>query len=148
MNGKEGEAKAAIDRLTASFFGLFSNRSGPPDLDRIFDLFVDRGLIAKCVGREPEISTLEEFIAPRRELLSNGSLTDFAEVETSETTQIFGHIAQRVSTYEKSGVLNGSRFLARGVKTFQFVETGSGWRMLAMSWDDEREGFSIRRSEP
>ncbi len=138
------DAKAEIDRLAESFFGLFSNRDGVrPDLGRIFDLFIPNGLIAKCTGPDPEISTLHEFIAPRQELLTNGSLTDFSESETSEGTHIFGNTAQRVSTYQKSGCLNGVPFSTRGVKTFQFVRTRIGWRILSVSWDDERDGLAI-----
>jgi len=138
------DAKAEIDRLTDSFFDLFSNRDGVrPDLGRIFDLFVPNGLIAKCTGPDPEISTLHEFIAPRQELLTNGSLTDFSESETSEHTQIFGNIAQRISTYRKSGCLKGLPFATRGVKTFQFLRTRTGWRILSVSWDDEREGLAV-----
>jgi len=137
------DAKAEIDRLTDSFFALFSNRDGVPKLDRIFDLFVPNGLIAKCTGSDPEISTLHDFIAPRQELLTNGSLTDFSESETSERTQIFGNIAQRLSMYQKSGCLDGVPFATRGVKTFQFLRTRIGWRILSVSWDDEREGLAI-----
>jgi hypothetical protein len=137
------DAKAEIDRLTDSFFALFCNRNGPPDLERIFDLFVPNGVIAKCTGTEPEISTLQEFIAPRQELLTNGGLTDFSESETSERTEIFGNIAQRISTYQKSGDLDRVPFSTRGVKTFQFVRTRAGWRILSVTWDDEREGLVI-----
>lgn len=138
------DAKAEIDRLTDSFFALFSNREGVrPDLGKIFDLFVPNGLIAKCTGPDPEISTLHEFIAPRQELLTNGSLTEFSESETSERTQIFGNIAQRLSTYQKRGCLEGVPFATRGVKTFQFLRARTGWRILSVSWDDEREGLAI-----
>ena len=140
------DAKAEIDRLTDSFFALFSNRDGAPDLGGIFDLFVPNGLITKCTGRDPEISTLHEFIAPRRELLTNGSMTEFSESETSEHTQIFGNIAQRLSTYQKSGRLEGVLFSTRGVKTFQFARTRAGWRILSVTWDDEREGLAIEES--
>jgi hypothetical protein len=137
------DAKAEIDRLVDSFFALFSNRDGAPELGRVFDLFVSNGLIAKCTGADPEISTLQEFIAPRQELLTNGTLTDFAESETSERTQIFGNIAQRICTYQKSGRLNGVPFSTRGVKTFQFVRTRTGWRVLSVTWDDERDGLAV-----
>jgi ribosomal-protein-serine acetyltransferase len=136
------DARAEIDRLIASFFGLFNNRGGRrPDLARARELFVREGVIAKCVASTPEISTLEDFIAPRQELLTSGTLTDFEEVETSATTEIHGHIAHRVSNYRKSGVLEGTPFVTRGVKNFQLLETPSGWRILSMTWDDEREGF-------
>lgn len=137
------DAKAAIDRLTNSFFALFSNRDGAPDLDRIFDLFMPQGLVAKCTGPDPEISTLHEFIAPRRALLTNGSLTDFSESETTERTHIFGNIAQRLSTYQKSGSLDGVPFSTRGVKTLQFLRTRMGWRILSVTWDDERDGLGV-----
>lgn len=134
------EATVEIDRLVAWFFRLFNNRGGrPPDLSRIHELFVPEGVIAKCVDSAPEISTLDNFIAPRRELLSGGSLTEFEEVELSATTQVFGHIAHRLSTYQKSGVLQGTRFVTRGVKSFQFLETPPGWRILSVTWDDERD---------
>ena len=87
--------------------------------------------------------TLDQFIAPREELLSNGTLIDFAEVEKSESTEVLGHVAHRLSTYEKSGVLEGTPFKTRGVKTFQLIETPAGWRILSMAWDDEREGFPL-----
>ncbi|HEX3068298.1 MAG TPA: GNAT family N-acetyltransferase [Thermoanaerobaculia bacterium] len=136
-------SKTGIDRLTDSFFALFCNRDGAPELERIFDLFVPNGLIAKCTGPDPEISTLHEFIAPRQELLTSGTLTEFSESETSERTQIFGNIAQRISTYQKSGCLDGVPFTTRGVKTFQFVKTRLGWRIFSVTWDDERDGLAI-----
>jgi ribosomal-protein-serine acetyltransferase len=141
------EAGAEIDQLIASFFGLFNNLAGSrPNLAKVRELFVREGLIAKCLASTPEISTLEDFIAPRQELLSSGTLTDFEEVETSETTQVFGHIAHRLSTYQKSGVLQGAPFVTRGVKSFQLLETPAGWRILSMTWDDEREDFQLKRS--
>jgi hypothetical protein len=139
----DADAKAEIDRLTDAFFELFSNRDGAPDLERIFDLFVPNGLIAKCTGPDPEISTLHEFVAPRREMLTNGTLTEFSESETFERTQIFGNIAQRLSIYQKSGCLDGVLFTTRGVKTFQFVRTRVGWRIFSVTWDDEREGLFV-----
>jgi hypothetical protein len=141
------EAKAEIDQLIASFFEAFGNRGGRPSLANVRELLVREGLIAKCVASTPEISTLEDFITPRQELLSGGSLTGFEEVETSETTQVFGHIAHRLSIYQKSGVLHGTSFVIRGVKSFQLLETPAGWRILSMTWDDEREDFSLEETD-
>jgi len=138
------KTKAEIDRLISAFFGLFCNQNGMrPDLSRVHDLFVKEGVIARCVAASAEIMTLDQFIGPRVELLSSGTLTDFAERETSETTEVLGHIARRLCTYEKRGVLRGEAFVTRGVKSFQLLETPVGWRILSMAWDDERDGFDI-----
>jgi hypothetical protein len=132
----------AIDTLVGAFFALFSNAGGTiPNLRAIFDLCIPQAVISKCVTSSPEVFTLESFIAPREVLLTGGSLTNFHEVETAHRTRVFGNIAQRVSAYTKSGVLDGAPFQSRGVKVFQFVRTADGWRITAVSWDDEREGF-------
>ncbi len=142
MTREEKADKAEIDALVRSFFQLFSNRAGiRPELDRIFGLFVPRGLLVKCGGEEPEVCSLIEFITPRQALLTNGTLQEFHEFETGESTTIFGDCAQRISAYQKSGVLDGQVFSTRGVKTFQFVRSGAGWKILSVAWDDERNGF-------
>lgn len=131
-------AKNEIDQLIATFFALFTNEDGRrPDVGRARELFVREGRIAKCLGSAPEIMTLDELIEPRQQLLTDGTLIEFAEVEISENTRVWGHIAQRFSFYEKRGVLHGAAFHTRGVKTFQLVDTPAGWRILSMAWDDE-----------
>ena len=143
-SGDEAAARREIDRLTASFFALFCNRGGVrPELERMFELFVPGGVIARCSGNDPEVFTLRDFIVPRQEWLSNGTLLEFAEEETSAQTQIFGHLAQRTSVYQKSGSRDGVAFSSRGIKSFQFAATTGGWRIVSMMWDDERDGFSL-----
>jgi len=106
----------AIDELVGTFFELFTNRGGvTPNLRAIFDLCVPEAVISKCVASPPMVTSLEAFIAPREALLSNGSLTDFHEVEVAQHTQILGNVAQRACAYTKSGVVNGKRFEERGV---------------------------------
>ncbi len=133
-----------IDELVAALFRLFSNGHGvTPNLRAIFDLCVPEAVISKCVPPAPEVMSLESFIAPRQELLTNGILTDFEEVETVSRTTILGNVAQRVCSYTKRGLLDGVAFQTRGVKVYQFIRTPRGWRITAVSWDDEREGFTI-----
>jgi hypothetical protein len=133
-------AEREIDELVAAFFGLFSNRDGvTPNLRAIFDLCIPEAVICK----PPDVMSLESFIAPRQELLTNGTLTEFLELETSNRTDIFGNVAQRVCTYAKAGVLDGKPFQTRGLKVFQFIKTPAGWRISAVSWDDEREGLTV-----
>jgi len=141
MNGSD---KKAIDNLTRQFFSIFTNRDGAvPGFGIINDLFIPEGLIVKAFGPSPEVCSLDDFIEPRRVMLTDGTLTDFAEEETDEVTRILGNVAQRLSLYRKSGVRVEGPFEARGVKAFQFVRTPDGWRISSVAWDDERDGFAI-----
>ncbi|MFE2532132.1 DUF4440 domain-containing protein [Streptomyces sp. NPDC059371] len=130
-------SKTEIDALTTEFFGAFDNRGGKAaDVARIRRLVLPGGVIVKT-GPEFTVYTVDEFIEPRRQLLTDGRLVEFAEWETSERTEIAGDIASRFSGYRKSGTLDGRRFEGGGTKTIQFVRTSQGWRITAVAWYDQ-----------
>ncbi|NKI68882.1 DUF4440 domain-containing protein [Collimonas pratensis] len=136
--------QSEIDALVRAFFSVFTNKNGArPEVDAIHRMFIPQGLIIKCHGDHREIYTLQQFIAPRLQLLTSGQLTDFQEQEVSARTDIFGGIAQRYSVYEKSGVLDGQAFHAYGVKTLQLIRMEDGWKMVSLAWEDERDGLGI-----
>ncbi|MFJ5973867.1 DUF4440 domain-containing protein [Streptomyces sp. NPDC093060] len=129
-------SKIEIDAVTAEFFGAFDNRGGrPAEVARIRRLVLPSGVIV-MTGPEFTVYTVDEFIEPRRQLLSDGRLVEFSEWETSEHTEIVGDIASRVSEYRKSGIMNGEPFEGGGTKTLQFVRTPDGWRIAALAWFD------------
>ncbi|MER6314944.1 DUF4440 domain-containing protein [Streptomyces sp. NPDC001581] len=130
-------SKAEIDRVTAEFFGAFDNRGGQAaDVGRIRRLMLPGGVVVKT-GPDFTAYTVDEFIEPRRLLLSGGRLAGFSEWETSERTEIAGDIASRFGEYRKSGILDGEPFEGGGTKTIQFVRTPEGWRIAAFSWYDQ-----------
>lgn len=136
-----GDDEQGIERLFALFLAAFDNTNGAaPGVDRIFDLFIVEGIIVNATTTPPIVSNVRDFVEPRRRILTDGTLTDFSEREVSGRTQIFGAVAQRLSVYEKRGVLRGVPFETRGMKTSIFVRTEDGWKISALAWDDEREG--------
>ena len=136
--------KSDFDRLTDEFFRAVSFEAGElPRYEDIHALFIERGLLIKNVGTTPEISSIDQFIEPRRATVTAGDLTRFREVELSETTEVFGNVAHRFSAYAKSGTMKGVPFSARGMISTQFIRTPGGWRMSSMAWDDERPGLSL-----
>jgi hypothetical protein len=136
--------KVELDRLTAEFFRAVSfEAGGTPPYDNINALFIESGLLIKNTGSAPEISSVRQFIEPHQAMVRAGELTRFREVELLETTEIFGNVAHRYSSYAKSGTMKGVPFEARGMISTQFIRTREGWRMSAMAWDDERADLSI-----
>ena len=59
--------------------------------------------------------------------------------ETARRAEIFGNIAHVFSTCE-SRRGPGEKPFARGINSFQLVKTGSGWKVMTILWDAEREG--------
>lgn len=138
------ETKSILDELVNTFFGLFSVKEGcKVDLSAVNRLFIPEGVIIKNTDSAPEIYNLQQFIEPREKMLNEGVLIDFKEEELFEKTEIFGNIAHRFSLYKKSGVLSGTTFETKGMKTIQFIKTPNGWKMSSLAWDDEKEGLSV-----
>jgi hypothetical protein len=135
---------ADLARLMHRFLRAVSFEKGQqPAYVELRDLFVEGGTLIRAISAEPEISTVDEFIRPRQEMVDSGALEWFEEVEVADITEIFGNVAHRFSTYEKRGTMNGTAIDARGAISTQFVRTPDGWRMSAMAWDDERPGLSL-----
>lgn len=136
--------KVELDRLTSEFFRAVSfEEGGTPPFNNIRGLFIEGGLLIKNTACTPEISTVSEFIEPRQASVRSGELTRFNEAELTETTEIFGNVAHRFSSYAKSGTMKSVPFVARGMISTQFILTPGGWKISAMAWDDERPGLSI-----
>lgn len=136
--------KAELDRLTTEFFRAVSFEQGEaPPYDNIHELFIEAGLLVKNTAATPEISSVRQFIEPRLAMFRSGEMTRFNEAELSESTEIFGRVAHRFSSYAKSGTVKGVPFTARGMISTQFILTPAGWKISAMAWDDERAGLSI-----
>lgn len=131
-------ARAKIDGLIAKFFSAFDNRDGAtPHLARLANCFTDKATIVRRSNVGADVYTVEEFALPRIDLLTQGTLLDFHEWETSAKTEIFGGIATRTSRYRKSGLLDGGDYSGSGTKCFQLVDVGTGWRIASLAWEDD-----------
>ncbi|UQU61855.1 nuclear transport factor 2 family protein [Couchioplanes caeruleus] len=140
MSGDERlDDHAEIGAVVRTFFAAFT--SGPDStarLDALRHVFLPEAVIVRTCGGPPAAWGVDDFIAPRQELLAGGALTDFREWEVSGHTEVFGDIAHHFCSYAKAGVQDGVPFTGRGMKTLQFVRTPAGWRISAAAWDDER----------
>jgi hypothetical protein len=138
------DARPELKALTDEFFRAVSFESGQrPAYTRIRDLFIDGGKLIRNSSELPEISSVDDFIAFRQRMLDSGTLTSFEEVEIAATTEVFGNVAHRFSTYKKRGTMQGEAIEGAGLISTQFIRTPSGWKMSSMAWDDERPGLAI-----
>lgn len=127
-----------IDRIVKRFYDAFTNAGGVPrNVDVLYELFHPDGRIAKTVGGAGGFMTVREFVEPRRIMLSDGSLVDFFEEETSHQTHVFGSMAQRFSRYRKQWIAGGAAHTGGGAKSLQFVRTPGGWKIISLVWDDD-----------
>jgi hypothetical protein len=135
---------AALKTLIDEFFGAVSFDAGAsPAYATIRELFIEDGKLIRNSGELPEISSVGDFIVDREQAFGSGALTSFEEVEVAETTEVFGNVAHRFSTYTKRGTMNGEAIEGAGLISTQFIQTPTGWKISSMAWDDERPGLAI-----
>ncbi|MEV8375327.1 DUF4440 domain-containing protein [Kribbella sp. NPDC056861] len=136
--------RAELEVIVEAFFESFTSGDGTTErLDVLRKLLLPEAVIVRTLGEEPAIYSVEEFIAPRQELLEGGTLVSFSEWPVEGRIDIFGDIAHWWGSYAKEGVQNGVAFIGRGVKTIQFIRTTNGWRISAAAWDDARPGLRL-----
>jgi len=136
--------QATIQGIVDAFFGAFVSGPGCAErMDLLRGLLLPQAVIVRTCGMEPLVMGVEEFIAPREALLTDGSLTDFREWPVAGRVEVFGDIAHWFGSYAKAGTQGGEPFSGRGMKTIQFVRTADGWRISAAAWDDEREDLTL-----
>jgi hypothetical protein len=81
--------------LTAAFLAAVTFAPGErPHYDAIRGLFIDQGVLIRNIGTL-DITTVDEFIAPRQALVDSGALTEFEELELAHITEVFGNVAHR-----------------------------------------------------
>ena len=82
------------------------------------------------------VLTLDQFVDYYKSYIEANNVSAFFEEEISGTTDQFGKVAQRISSYRT--FLNSADTAAqRGVNSFQLVKTPEGWRVSSIIWDIE-----------
>jgi hypothetical protein len=142
----EAEDRAAIGAAIDEMYAMISGPAGPRDWSRLANCF------------HPEARQIRTFLdAEGRPAMTVMGLDDYArdtmpffmthaffEVEIGRRIDLFGNIAHAWSAYEARSALDDAAPERRGINSIQlFRDPDHGWRIMAMIWDNEREGVSL-----
>ena len=134
----KSENETEIDALIETFYRVFDNRGAhTPSADALRNLFAAGGRITRVSSGAIEQWTVDEFIAPRIALLTNGTLAEFHEWEVQSRTTVFDNIASRESHYRKTGTLNGSPYSGAGRKFINLCRMNASWLICSILWEDD-----------
>lgn len=129
-----------IDYLTKDFYQAISfMRSQPPAFTPVKILFYGEGILVNNSFSKPITFTAEAFIQAMESQVAEGAIEQFMQRELHSKTEIFGHVAHRISVYEYNFAEHDFQKLPRGLNFIQFVQVEGNWRILSMAWYDENE---------
>jgi hypothetical protein len=142
----EAEDRAAIGAVVDEMYDMISGPAGPRDWSRQANCFhpearqirtfLDSGGRPACT-----IMGVDDYA---RDTTPFFMTHDFFEVEIGRRIDLFGNIAHVWSAYEARDALDDAVPERRGINSIQlYRDPERGWRIMAMLWDNEREGLSL-----
>ena len=133
-----------IDHLTERYYQCVSfNKEHYPNYDMLKEVFYGAGSIINNNFDVPTEFTLESFSQALSNQIEKGNSEFFVQQEISDTTEIFGKIAQRVSVYEYSSSDMLDNQWKKGINYIQYILIESQWKITSMVWQDEKEEAKI-----
>ena len=142
----EDEDRRVIGAAVDEMYAMISGPKGPRDWSRQANCF------------HPEARQIRTWVDPEgrpamkmmglddyaRDTTPFFAANDFFEVEIGRRIDLFGNIAHVWSAYEARSALDDAEPERRGINSIQlFRDPDKGWRIIAMIWDNEREGVEL-----
>lgn len=129
--------QSEINRLIARFYAAFDNREGRAiALSELREMFLPNARVTRVAAGQADSWSVDEFIAPRAAILTDGTLVNFHEREAEGATTVFGNIAEHRSQYRKSGQLRGELYVGEGTKFILLCKLDGCWRIVSVLWED------------
>lgn len=133
-----------IAGLMRAFYDTISGPPGGQDWARAGQLFHPG---AQMVRTRMEHGVPAAFVFDHDAYVASTSALlaglGFYEVETAREVARFGQIAQVFSTYEAREAPDSDALIFRGVNMLHLWHDGSRWWIMAVIWDNEREGVTL-----
>jgi len=138
--------RAAIGAAVDEMYAMISGPRGPRDWSRQKNCFHPDARQIRT-GVDPDgrpwakIMGLDEYARDTTPFFAEN---DFFEVEIARRIDLFGNIAHVWSAYEARTAPDDDQPERCGINSIQlFKDADRGWRIIAMIWDNERDGVSL-----
>ena len=134
---------ASADAIIAALYDVISGPAGQKrDWDRFRSLLLPEARLI-VVGRRdtttgvsrPRVMTAEQYIAGAGPQLERNG---FFEREIAQTSESFGGVTHRFSTYDSKRTAADPTPFARGINSIQLLNDGRRWWVVTIFWDAER----------
>jgi len=134
---------ASADAIIAALYDVISGPAGQQrDWDRFRSLLLPEARLI-VVGRRdtttgvsrPRVMTAEQYIAGAGPQLERNG---FFEREIAQSSETFGGVTHRFSTYDSKRTAADPKPFARGINSIQLLNDGRRWWVVTIFWDAER----------
>jgi len=135
--------EAAIKKAVDDAYKFISfEKGGQVHFEDVKKYFMRQAQLSNFRNDTLKVMSITEFMDAYKEMLRSNTIQSFYEEEIAGTTEQFGRIAHRISTY--ATYINTRDSVAeRGVNSFQLIKTAEGWKVSSILWDVESSTLKI-----
>lgn len=132
----------SIEAVIHAFYSAISAPAGGKlDRNRLHSLFVPNGRIVVGLAASGKRNADLIFLTPDEYADSSDSQTvksGFFDRNPANQMEQFGLMAHVYSTYESRSDPNDAKPMARGIKSFELLNSNHRWYIVQVYWDSER----------
>ena len=143
--GANTQDVASADAIISALYAVISGPAGQKrDWDRFRALFIPEARLI-VARRDTSGQTRAGVFTPDGYIAVSGGLekNGFFEWEIAQTSETFGAVTHRFSTYESRRRAEDPTPFARGINSIQLLHDGKRWWVVTIYWDSERPGNAI-----
>jgi len=130
---------SSIDTMVKAIYESITFPEGEePNMERLRRLFAPQASFIRVTPEGTTISDTEGFISSFKERIRSGKLKSFSEAEISRRANVYAHIAQVFSTYQKIMNPHDGSSPVRGINSLQLYHDGERWWISTITWEDEQ----------
>lgn len=134
----------SIDAIVKAIYESITFPEGEePNLERFRHLFAPHASFIRITPEGMIKTEVEGFISSFKERIKSGKLKSFTESEISRRTNVYAHIAQVFSVYEKIMNPHDQSNPVRGINSLQLYHDGERWWISSITWEDEQSNNLI-----
>jgi hypothetical protein len=136
------DLQADVQSLDSVLKALYESLTFPegsgPDWGRFRNLFASATVpLIRTTPGAVLVTDLNGFLDNFGLRIKSGSLSSFFEGEVFRKTEIYGNIAQVISTYRKGVNTTDPQKFARGINSLQLYFKEGRWWVASLMWQDE-----------
>jgi hypothetical protein len=131
-----------VEDIVRAFYSAISTPAGGKlDQNRLRSLFVPGGRIVSSVPANPSRAADVRFLLPEEYAVISDAQTvtsGFFDRNPANEIERFGEMAHVYSTFESRSHLDDQKPMARGIKSFELLNSANRWYIIEVYWDWER----------
>lgn len=137
------DEKLIVSTIGRLYSALSFEDSSSLHVDSIIVLFTPTGKLIANFARKPVELSVKEYCDNLIKRVRRGDMEGAKEREVFRKVDIFGNVAQVLSSYELTLIIKGKPVVRRGVNLMQLLKVDRGWLVSSLIWDRENENLKL-----